>query len=137
MAVHNADGARFLENLGFSRVVLARELSLPKLKQSVGKPLLPSRCLSTARSACAYPECAICPLFWAGVAGTVAMRSAMPAGFPCRHKAVCAVVENMSHLYAIKDLVSVGVSSFKIEGRMKRPGICCGGSCGLQRCPGR
>ena len=33
MAVHNKEGALFLQSLGFSRVVVARELTLPEIKE--------------------------------------------------------------------------------------------------------
>lgn len=50
-AVHNVDGARFLQDIGYDRLVLARELSLPEIERICSSVPLPMEVLSTARTA--------------------------------------------------------------------------------------
>ena len=50
-AVHNVDGARFLQDIGYDRLVLARELSLPEIERICSSVALQWKCLSTARTA--------------------------------------------------------------------------------------
>lgn len=122
MAVHNADGARFLENLGFSRVVLARELSLPEIETICRETSLAVEVfIHGAQCMCISGMC-----YLSSVLGGRSGNRGLCAQ-PCRldfragTRPYALSLKDMSHLYAIKDLVSVGVSSFKIEGRMKRP----------------
>ncbi len=123
MAVHNIAGAKALQNMGFSRIVLARELSLEEFKlirQSVKAELEVfvhgAHCMGTSgncylsamlgersgnRGLCAQG----CRLNWVSQHG--------------REHALS--LKDMSYLDSIKELREMGVNSFKIEGRMKRP----------------
>lgn len=123
MAVHNRSGALLLEKTGFSRIVLARELSLSEIKsvRSAVKTELEvfvhgAHCMSASgncylsaslgersgnRGLCAQG----CRLNW---------KSA-------ENREYALSLKDMSYLDSIKDLTEVGVESFKIEGRMKRP----------------
>lgn len=55
MTISNLDGALFMKSLGFQRVVLSRELSLPEIKNIVENRAWKSKFLSTGRCACAIP----------------------------------------------------------------------------------
>ena len=123
MAVHNAAGAVFLEEMGFSRIVLARELSLKEMKiirEAVNAELEVfvhgAHCMSTSgncylsamlgersgnRGLCAQG----CRLNWVNTHG----------------REYALSLKDMSYLDNIKDLMEIGIDSFKIEGRMKRP----------------
>ncbi len=123
MAVHNISGARLLQEFGFSRVVLARELSLAEIKairEAVDVELEVfvhgAHCMATSgncylsamlgersgnRGLCAQG----CRLNWVS----------------CHGREYALSLKDMSYLNSINELKSIGVESFKIEGRMKRP----------------
>ncbi len=123
MAVHNVSGAEFLEKLGFSRIVLARELSLTEIKmirEKVSAELEVfvhgAHCMSASgncylsamlgersgnRGLCAQG----CRLNWQNAHG----------------REYALSLKDMSYLDSINELQKIGVESFKIEGRMKRP----------------
>lgn len=121
-AVHNIDGAKFLESVGFNSIVLARELSLREIE---------SICASVSIQKEAFIHGAHCM----SVSGACYL-SAMLGGRsgnrglcaqPCRLNWVSGdhpyalSLKDMSLLPHLKELASAGVDSFKIEGRMKRP----------------
>ncbi|MBQ8182986.1 MAG: U32 family peptidase [Clostridia bacterium] len=123
MAVHNVSGALFLEKAGFSRIVLARELSLNEIKEirrNVRAELEVfvhgAHCMSTSgncylsamlgersgnRGLCAQG----CRLEWKNTHG----------------REYALSLKDMSYLDNIDELQKLGIESFKIEGRMKRP----------------
>lgn len=123
MAVHNVAGAKLLEEMGFSRIVLARELSLNEMKmirEAVNAELEVfvhgAHCMSTSgncylsamlgersgnRGLCAQG----CRLNWTNTHG----------------REYALSLKDMSYLGNIKHLMEIGIDSFKIEGRMKRP----------------
>jgi len=121
-AVHNVDGARFLESIGFDSIVLARELSLDEITTicfavSIQKEAFihGAHCMSVSgacylsamlggrsgnRGLCAQP----CRLNWTSGDHPYALS-----------------LKDMSLLPHLLELADAGVDSFKIEGRMKRP----------------
>lgn len=123
MAVHNKAGAKRLEELGFSRIVLARELSLSEMKEireCVNTELEVfvhgAHCMSASgncylsamlgersgnRGLCAQG----CRLNWKSSSG----------------REFALSLKDMSYLDSIGELMNIGIDSFKIEGRMKRP----------------
>jgi len=119
---------RFLEQSGFSRVILARELSLSAIKQirDVTRVELEAF-VHGALCVCYSGQCYMS----AAIGGRSANRGA--CGQPCRlawnleDKQGTVLCENR-HLLSLKDmnrsdfladLVRAGVTSFKIEGRLK------------------
>ena len=123
MAVHNVSGALYLQSMGFSRIVLARELSLEEIKEirkNVTSELEVfvhgAHCMSASgncylsamlgersgnRGLCAQG----CRLNWKNTHG----------------REYALSLKDMSYLDSINELADIGVESFKIEGRMKRP----------------
>ena len=121
-AVHNVDGAKFLQDAGFDGVVLARELTLAEMEKichsvTVGTEafLHGAHCMSVSgmcylsamlggrsgnRGLCAQP----CRLDWRCGGHTYALS-----------------LKDMSLLPHIREMADAGVGAFKIEGRMKRP----------------
>lgn len=122
MAVHNLDGVLQLEEVGFSRVVLARELSLHEIS---------SICMRCGTEIEVFVHGALCASFSgmcyfsaslgerSGNRGTCAQPCRLP--FKCRGEEYCLSLKDMSHLKYLNKLSECGVRSFKIEGRMKRP----------------
>jgi len=122
MAIHNTDGAKLARDLGFSRVVLARELSLKeieKIASSVDIELESfihgAHCMSLS-GAC----------YMSSIIGERSGNRGLCAQ-PCRTDFVCGSrnyvlsLKDMSYIRHTHRLIDAGVTSFKIEGRMKRP----------------
>lgn len=132
MTIHNAEGAHLLFDIGFARVILARELGLDEIREigsKVGIELevfvhgalcisYSGQCLMSSiiggrsgnRGRCAQP----CRLEYSLVdgAGTNLSEGVGPYLLSTR---------DLKMIDHIPDLVSAGVTSFKIEGRMRRP----------------
>ncbi len=129
LSCHTPEGVKFLRDAGFTRVVLAREMSREEIAacadlgvelevfvhgalcmsvsgQCYFSAMLGSR--SGNRGACAQP----CRLPFEPT-------SATPRPCPA-DKAALSLKDNCLVEY-IRDLTALGVASFKIEGRMKRP----------------
>ena len=122
MAVHNLSGVRELEDYGFSRVVLARELSLKEIetvcaaaKAEIEVFVHGAHCMSF--SGLCYTSCAF--------GGRSANRGLCAQ--PCRlnfandKREYALSLKDMSLVEHLDRLKDAGVCSFKIEGRMKRP----------------
>ncbi len=124
MAVHNAEGAKFLQSLGFKRVVLARELTLAEIKEiAAAAPDLDLEVF--VHGALCYSYSGQC-LFSALEYGKSANRGR--CAYPCR--GIFAEGENTgagAHLFSMKDLaleekvLQIPALSLKIEGRKKSP----------------
>lgn len=119
---HNADGAKFLRDLGFKRVVLARELSLKEIETIANKVDVQLEAfVHGALCTCLSGAC-----YLSGMLGGRSGNRGLCAQ-PCRLDFRCGDVpyaislKDMSHVSAIRELADAGVCSFKIEGRMKRP----------------
>lgn len=127
MAVHNVAGVKFLQRLGFKRVVLARELSLAEIKEIAAAA--PDVDLEVfVHGALCYSYSGQC-LFSALEYGKSANRGR--CAYPCRGEFAVAEKEGegclKSHLFSMKDLaleeevLQIPALSLKIEGRKKSP----------------
>lgn len=123
MAVHNMEGAKFLQSVGFKRVVLARELTLDEIKKIAHA--LPDLDLEVfIHGALCYCYSGQC-LFSALEYGKSANRGRCV--YPCR--AFYSADEDglKGHLFSMKDLALaekvnvIPALSLKIEGRKKSP----------------
>ncbi len=127
MAVHDKNGLEQLAMMGFSRAVLARELRLCEIEQLHRQCEMPLECF--AHGALCTAVSGMC-LFSSMAGGRSGNRGACAQ--PCR-KAYTTEYEkgrktgyplslgDLSMLFHVKELASAGVSSIKLEGRMKRP----------------
>ncbi len=122
MAVHNVSGVKVLERLGFSRVVLARELSFKEIEKIVKSTKLETEVfVHGAHCMSVSGNCYISAFLGerSGNRGLCAQ--------PCRldwkfdNKNFALSLKDMSYIDHLKDLEKIGVTSLKIEGRMKRP----------------
>jgi putative protease len=128
MTIHNGEGALFLKEAGFKRIVLSREMSLSEIEivssefdieteifihgalcicysgQCLMSSMIGGR--SGNRGRCAQP----CRLKYT-LEGTDGNHS---SGYLLSPKDVCTIED-------IKSIIKTGTSSLKIEGRMKRP----------------
>lgn len=123
--VCNAEGAKFAESLGFSRVVLSREATIEEIKKIKAETNLEieyfvhgalcvafsGKCLMSSfinggsgnRGRCLQP----CRLFYTE-------KTTGKQGYLLSTSDLC-LAENLKELY------NAGISSFKIEGRLRRP----------------
>ncbi len=123
MSVHTPSGARALKELGFKRVVLARELSRGEIKeiaQSVDIELEVfvhgALCMSVSG------QCYFSAML--GSRSGNRGRCAQPCRLPFKLKGgngYALSLKDSSLIEYLRDLEELGVKSAKIEGRMKRP----------------
>ena len=122
MAIHNVSGVKVLEKLGFTRVVLARELSFKEIEKIVESTTLETEVfVHGAHCMSVSGNCYISAFLGerSGNRGLCAQ--------PCRldwkvdNKNFALSLKDMSYVDHLKDLEKIGVTSLKIEGRMKRP----------------
>ncbi len=123
MTIHNAEGVKFLQEMGVKRVVLAREMSLDEIKQIKSKTRVEIETFIHGALCFSYSGQCLLSSMIGGRSGNRGY-----CAQPCRKKYRVDDVEgyllspkdlNMSwHIPAIMD---AGINSFKIEGRMKRP----------------
>lgn len=119
MAVHNKEGALFLQKLGFKRVVLARELTLAEIKEIAALDGLETEAF--IHGALCYSYSGLCQ-FSALEYGRSANRG--KCLYPCR---ACFKRDDGrdAHFFSMKDMalqediLKLPVDSLKIEGRKK------------------
>lgn len=118
MAVHNKEGALFLKSLGFTRVVVARELTLPEIKEIASIDGLETEAF--IHGALCYSYSGLCQ-FSALEMGRSANRG--KCLYPCR---ACFEKNGQNkHFFSMKDMalgedvLKMPVTSLKIEGRKK------------------
>lgn len=122
MAIHNSDGAKFLEDLGVERVILSRETSIEKIKEIKANTNIELETFIHGALCSSFSgQCLISFLHGgrSGNRGTCAQ--------PCRESYKGASTnyplstKDLMSLDVIPSLIDSKVSSLKIEGRMKRP----------------
>ncbi len=121
MSVHNSLGADAAYDMGASRVVLARELSLDNIKKVTEVSKAETEVfLHGALCVCHSGQC----LFSSMVGGRSGNRGecAQPCRLPYNNGKYPLSLRDLSLAEHIKELVDSGVASLKIEGRMKSAG---------------
>jgi putative protease len=127
MTIHNEDGVRFLRRWGFSRVVLARELSLEDIRRI--RAVCPEVELEVfVHGALCFSYSGQCLLSsFVGARSGNRGRCAQPCRLRYRLRGEQLVAEghllstrDLNAISLIPELVAAGVAAFKIEGRMKR-----------------
>lgn len=129
MTIHNAEGALFLNKLGFKRIVLSRELSLNEIKY-ISKDLNVETEIFVhgALCVCYSGQCLMSSMI-GGRSGNRG-RCAQPCRLPYRiinrenmmeKKGYILSPKDICTIENIKEIIDSGTTSLKIEGRMKRP----------------
>ena len=132
MTIHNSFGVQFLEKWGLSRVVLAREVSLPNITRiSEKSPLELEVFVHGALCVCYSGKCLMSSMI-GGRSGNRG-RCAQPCRLPYTlidEEEQQEIKAPGAHLLSPRDLKMIehlplldqaGVTSLKVEGRMKRP----------------
>lgn len=123
MSVHTPDGARMLYSLGFKRVVLARELSREEICEIVSScPIETEVFVHGALCMCVSGQCEFSAMLGgrSGNRGRCAQPCRLPFAVSGGNGAALSL-KDLSLLEYLKELEEAGVTSAKIEGRMKRP----------------
>ncbi len=122
MAVHNVSGAKMAEKMGCKRVVLARELSADEIAHIVQNISAQTEvfvhgalCMSVSG------QCYLSSMLGgrSGNRGLCAQPCRLP--FACENSSHALSLKDLSLIERVQELAALGVSSLKIEGRMKRP----------------
>ena len=129
MSVHNLAGVKELENLGFKRVVLSREVSIDEIKNICENSNIDIEVFIHGALCISYSgQC----LFSSMIGGRSGNRG--ECAQPCRlpyslideknnvlDKGYLLSTRDLCSLEFLPKLIKYGVKSFKIEGRMKSP----------------
>ena len=121
-AVHNTDGARFLQDAGFDSFVLARELTLGEMEKICAAVSIPAEAFVHGAHCMSLSGACTLSAMLGGRSGNRGL-----CAQPCRLDWKCGgaghvlSLKDMSLIRHIGALRDAGVDALKIEGRMKRP----------------
>lgn len=129
MTIHNGEGAKFLKDRGFSRIVLSRELTLKEIEYiSKNLNIETEIFIHGALCICYSGQCLMSSIIGgrSGNRGRCAQPCRMPYelinlenGF--KEKSYILSPKDICNIDNIGELIDSGTASLKIEGRMKRP----------------
>ncbi len=125
MAVHNRQGAALCSEMGMQRVVLAREMSYQEMAECAGLGIETEAFVHGALCVACSGQCLMSSM----VGGRSGNRGqcAQPCRLPWRLDGAVKAggyllsTRDLQSLNGLMDLRDAGVSSLKIEGRLKRP----------------
>lgn len=129
MSVHNLQGALKLQKMGFSRIVLARELSIDEIEYICQNTSVEIECFIHGALCISYSgQCLFSSMIGgrSGNRGTCAQSCRLPYELiennkKTIEKGYLLSPKDLCSLDFIPRLIEAGVKSFKIEGRMKSP----------------
>lgn len=126
LSCHTPDGVKFLRDNGFCRVVLAREMSRDEIAACAGLGCELEVFVHGALCMCMSGQCYFSAALGgrSGNRGLCAQPCRLPfsaIGTPDDTHGYALSLKDNSLVQAVSDLKALGVTSFKIEGRMKRP----------------
>ena len=131
MTIHNLDGVKFLQKIGFSRVVLSRELSLQEIdKISKNSSIETEIFIHGALCICFSGQCLMSSMIGgrSGNRGKCAQPCRLPYKLVDQNNIFFKNVgdfilspKDLNSLEILQKILQTGVNSLKIEGRMKRP----------------
>ena len=122
MAVHNVDGAKMIEELGFDTLVLARELSKQEIIDVLANTNIKTEVFIHGAHCMSLSGACYVSSMLGGRSGNRGL-----CAQPCRLNwnsgdlDYALSLKDLSLISSLKELEEIGVDSFKIEGRMKRP----------------
>lgn len=123
MSVHTKSGAKALYEMGFKRVVLAREMTRKEIKEVVEScPIETEVFVHGALCMCVSGQCYMSAML--GSRSANRGQCAQPCRLPFKVKngnGYALSLKDNSLVPYLRELEAMGVKSAKIEGRMKRP----------------
>lgn len=127
-SVHNVDGVLHYKNLGLKRVVVARENTIEEIKNMVATGCEIEAFIHGALCVSYSGQCFMSQLIGKRSAnrGMCAQPCRLPYELFLNEKSISKKnylmsCKDLCTIDSISDLIDAGVTSFKIEGRMKRP----------------
>ncbi len=122
MAIHNLEGAIFLKNQGFSRVILARELSFEAVKHitensNIETEVFVHGALCVSLSGQCYASAFLGGR--SGNRGRCAGTCRLPFSAKCDMEDNHLSLKDLSAIDMVKKLKDIGVTCVKIEGRLR------------------
>lgn len=125
MTIHTLDGAIIAKELGFSRVVLSRECTLEQIKYITANAGIETEVfVHGALCMCYSGQCYLSAVIGqrSGNRGLCAQPCRLPYKYDgCKKQCYPLSLKDLSLAGWLEPIVKAGVSSLKIEGRMKRP----------------
>ncbi len=125
LSIHNTTGARAMKDLGFSCIVLARELTgeeIAAIHREMGEEIQLETFVHGALCMCLSGQCYLSAMLGerSGNRGRCAQPCRLDFHSP-QGRQYALSLKDLSLLERIDELAGTGVSYLKIEGRMKRP----------------
>lgn len=124
MTITNVISAKYLESIGVERVVPARELSIEEIKQIAGRTALEIECfVHGALCYCYSGQCLLSSMIGgrSGNRGQCAQPCRLPYFVDEKSRDTDIMsLKDLCTIRHIPELVEAGITSFKIEGRMKQ-----------------
>ncbi len=122
MSIHNAEGALLAKELGFSRVILARELSLAEIRRIREKVDIELECFVHGALCMGFSGQCLLSAFLGDRSGNRGL-----CAQPCRldfragDRDYALSLKDACLIPYCRELEEAGVTSLKIEGRLRRP----------------
>ena len=123
MSIHTASGVKALYEMGFKRVVLAREMSKKEIEKCCEIPVELEVFVHGALCMCVSGQCYLSAMIGArsGNRGSCAQPCRLPFSVNNQKGGHALSLKDNSIVNHLDELQNMGVASAKIEGRMKRP----------------
>ena len=123
MSVHTAEGASLLRELGYARVVPARELDKAAISEICGTGIETEIFVHGALCMSVSGQCYMSAVIGSRSAnrGCCGQACRLPFSAVGNKNKAALSLKDLSLLPKARELAEMGVDSFKIEGRMKRP----------------
>lgn len=123
LSVHTPSGVKALYEMGFSRVVLSREMSKEEIKEITKIPIETEVFVHGALCMCVSGQCYFSAMLGSrsGNRGACAQPCRLPFSVGSQKNGHALSLKDNSLICHIAQLESMGITSAKIEGRMKRP----------------
>ena len=122
MTIHTPEGARLAAEMGFSRIVAARELSMPQIGELIETGVEVEVFIHGALCMSVSGQCYMSAMIGSRSAnrGMCAQACRLPFS-ALKGERYDLSLKDLCGIPHIKALADMGAASFKIEGRMKRP----------------
>lgn len=117
LSVTDRYGAGLMKRLGFARVVVGREVSREELKPIIAEGLPMEVFIHGALCMSVSGQCYLS----AALGGRSGNRGRCAGACRLPFENYCLSLKDLSHISHARELADMGVVSFKIEGRMRRP----------------
>ena len=118
----NVESVKFLMNEGVKRIVLAREVGLKEIKEIIDETGVDIECFIHGAMCTFYSgRCVLSNYFTNRDSNRGGCAQVCRFNFLIDGKPFSMAVKDLNASYIIKDMIEVGVTSLKVEGRMRSP----------------